>query len=743
MIYGRAVVGRSSIVFALLVVPSGCGEDDVPEALDAGADAGIDASPDAAVEDLEPAPPELPASPSLPILTPCPEGWLEVGDPDDAALRHCRPWPEDGPDDCRRDEAHFPGGPGCERVGTECPAGDWADDLPADRPIVFVRPGALDGTGTREAPFGTLAEALAAAAGDTIVALAKGRLDEAATVSSAVTLWGACADETIVASSAPSDTEPTLRFTGGAAAARNLTVSGARMGIEITGADAEVDLESIVVRDVEGTGVAVTESATLRARELAIRDGEAVLESDAGLHVSGEATVDLERAILERNGSVGIVVDGATLVAGDLAVVESLPLKDPMYTYFGEGLRAWGGARVELRRATFVRNSRFAVRVVGEGTSLDAEDVLVEQTESGPTDASLFGTYGLEARAGASVRLSRVSFHEEPSPIFLHQAEAELEDVIIADTLTGGCLSANEVANGSLRRVAIVRGPRAALTTSDGELDVSDLTVRDMYAPADVFADGIGVTVLGGRLLLERVRMEGIAGTGLAALGDGTDVTARDITIEIPHRDDPGRGFGAEVIEGAHVALERALFDGGGAFTIWARSPGSELDATDLTIRDTRGIDAEYTGVALMVLSGALGRFSRVHLSDNRDTAILCHDGGHMTLEDLVVERTLRASCPGDACDELGGFGVSAVDDGTMEITRFRITESALCGVQVAFGGTMDLHHGEVSGGLIGANVQTEGFDVGRLQDHVLFFDNERNLDTSELQVPRVATGLF
>jgi hypothetical protein len=49
----------------------------------------------------------------------------------------------------------------------------------------------------------------------------------------------------------------------------------------------------------------------------------------------------------------------------------------------------------------------------------------------------------------------------------------------------------------------------------------------------------------------------------------------------------------------------------------------------------------------------------------------------------------------------------------------------------------MDLHEGDVSHHRVcGANVQTPGFDIGRLTDNVSYRDNGRNLDADELPVP-------
>lgn len=61
---------------------------------------------------------------------------------------------------------------------------------------------------------------------------------------------------------------------------------------------------------------------------------------------------------------------------------------------------------------------------------------------------------------------------------------------------------------------------------------------------------------------------------------------------------------------------------------------------------------------------------------------------------------------------------------------------NALSGVQLARGGVADAARGEIAEHPIGANVQTEGFDVARISSGVRFRDNGRNLDTSGLPLP-------
>jgi hypothetical protein len=54
-------------------------------------------------------------------------------------------------------------------------------------------------------------------------------------------------------------------------------------------------------------------------------------------------------------------------------------------------------------------------------------------------------------------------------------------------------------------------------------------------------------------------------------------------------------------------------------------------------------------------------------------------------------------------------------------------------------GGTMDLYVGEVAfNAVCGANVQTAGFNLRRLQNDVRWHDNVIDLDTTSMPVPDV-----
>jgi len=126
---------------------------------------------------------------------------------------------------------------------------------------------------------------------------------------------------------------------------------------------------------------------------------------------------------------------------------------------------------------------------------------------------------------------------------------------------------------------------------------------------------------------------------------------------------------------------------------------------------------------------------TRALFERNREAAVVSYGAGTaVRLRDVQVLDTLERECaPGCAGS---GSGLVALEGGSLEATGFEVRRSALAGIQLARGGTIDLHQGVVAENPVGANVQTEGFDVSRLQDAVVYRDNGRNLDSAMLFVP-------
>jgi len=203
------------------------------------------------------------------VMNPCPEGWREV---EDDGVVTCDPWPEGGPHECADDEAHFPGEPGCSRIGTACPERYWAEDLPEGGTTMYVLAGApAGGAGTQASPFGSVSEALDVAAEGTIVALSKGTFDEAVVLDTGITIWGACVEETVLTSSVPSTESGTVTVRGHDTVVRNLRLGGERPGVWLDGSSLSVHLEDVVIERATQVGWFVGDSGRGTARNVVVR----------------------------------------------------------------------------------------------------------------------------------------------------------------------------------------------------------------------------------------------------------------------------------------------------------------------------------------------------------------------------------------------------------------------------------------------------------------------------------------
>jgi hypothetical protein len=83
-----------------------------------------------------------------------------------------------------------------------------------------------------------------------------------------------------------------------------------------------------------------------------------------------------------------------------------------------------------------------------------------------------------------------------------------------------------------------------------------------------------------------------------------------------------------------------------------------------------------------------------------------------------------------------GGTALGVFGGASITATRFALRTADLCGVHVGAGSAMDLATGEIAGCLLGACVQSEGYDLARLSNDVRYRDNGTNLDTTTLPTP-------
>ncbi len=199
--------------------------------------------------------------------------------------------------------------------------------------------------------------------------------------------------------------------------------------------------------------------------------------------------------------------------------------------------------------------------------------------------------------------------------------------------------------------------------------------------------------------------------------------------------------FAFEAYGAAELHLERCAVDRDAIVALLVQ--GAHVVLTDVVVRDTTsepraGMDHGYWGDALDLQYGARGDLTRVYFARNRNVAIYAqHAGTIANLTDVTITSTLDQECDPAACAWRTTSGIGSYDGASVIASRFEISNGTLCGVQLARDGTVDLADGTVFGNKIGANVQTAGFDVGRLEHDVIWRDNEVNFAGDSLPVPQ------
>ena len=569
----------------------------------------------------------------------CPEGWV-------AEATGCDPWPG-GELTCAADEARFPGRGTCERIGTAC-VGEWAPDLPASG-VIFVRAGETGGDGSEAAPYGTIAEGLAAALPGTVVALAAGRYDEAAIVPADVELRGSCVTATIVAGPPAPGLRGTIQATGAGAVVSNLTITGDRMGV-YAGGGARMSLRDAIVEDAIGTGIFVL-GATLEGERVVVRRTRALADGLAGRGVDVEmrGSATLRHVRLEENHDFGAFAAGATLSLEDSVIEDTVPQADGTH---GRALNVIGGATATVARSALVGSHEIGALITQAGSSADLTDVLVSGVAARGEDG-----VGLSVEMGASATLTRVRVEgAQGGGLMVNASRVTASQLHVRDILPGAvlglrgmCASATSSAELDVSRAVFERCHTVGVAGSvESRISLTDTIVRDVSARASDgdLGVGIGVTLLT-ELTLRRVLVERTASHGVR-VDDESTLDFEDLRTEQTGADEnPGVGL---------FAFQRATVTGRRLEVVGASDLGIllGLDATTVAIEDARVTgtrpvptgddDVPTYGAALQVEEGGAAELTRVVFEDNAERGVGMLGGGRLILRDAIVRGTREAS---------------------------------------------------------------------------------------------------
>jgi len=667
---------------AAFVALSGCGESE-PEPSDGGP---ADAGPDAADDAQAPLEPVAPAPPVLPVMTPCPDGWREVADGATApGLVRCDPWPAGGHADCPPDQAHFPGTPGCEVVGTPCSPDDlFATDLPDNEEVIYVQAGRAGGSGLRDNPFGSLQHAInvANARGGAIVALSKGTFDGAFTIYEPVTLWGACTAETIVTRTETVELGATVEIHDrGPVTIRNLRIEADQAGIYVWEAVDPVIVDAVMIRG-----------------------------RNSGIYVELDATVDITNVVVR----------------------DTQPGEDARA---GHGLFVLDGAHVSVTRGLFQGNHLAGTSVVGEGSELVLRDTALLDTS--PEDASGLGGAGLQVRLGAQGTIERVVVERAHSggvvaldpDSALDATDLVVRDVEPANGVGGHGVVSWDGARLTGRRIDVARTGQVGITIVDASGELDDVIVTDTHRlglPQEQ-ADGVGLGVGGSTATVRRALLARNVDSAIGVVSEGAHLVAEDLTVLDTTAGGGSTGYALSVAPAAEADVTRlvAARSSGGGLSVFGT-----LRLADALVEQTQSIGIfPFDGWGVSAVLGGSIEAERLIVRANRTVGLSAWQGAQVVGRDVQV------------LDTSSGAGVSSgvlvVGEGSrVELRVFQVARTEACGVQLGEGAALDLIDGEIRDNPIGANVQDPAFDLARIQEGVRYLDNGVNLDTSSLPLP-------
>ncbi len=565
---------------------------------------------------------EIARAAAVPLLTPCRAGHsLVLAGGVDA----CAPFAGADTPSCEDGRAPFVDGNGCAPVGPACPIGDFSQALPRSRPVLYVRTGD-QGDGSRENPFGRIADAIAHAVPGDVIALARGEYSEEIAMPDGVSLQGACAAETILMPGASSDDAAITVRDARNVEVRDLTIGpSSRMGILVE--SGALTLEHVVVQGTTALGVLIGRGARFHATDLVVRDIEPDGDGTLGIGLGAllGANVEARRLVVAGARLAGVfAADANTHMRLESALIEGT-IVEAASERGGVGIDAHDGAEVTLIGGLLRHNRQSAIAGSGEGTHVIALDSSIEATYAAAGDADVGAVYAGE---GATATLTRVRLAGNLGRgLRADGATLELEDVLVlatepaADQQLGRALEAT-AANVRASRVLLAGASDVGMLLADAtDATLADVVVRDVSPRVDGrFGNGI-VVEAGSVANGERIAVVNARRVGIGAYGEGSFTALTDVHIE---------EIGADVcVDG--VACERAGH-GVGAYM------GAAIELGRAFIEGSAGCGAHVgDGASLRISTGAL-RANRAALCAADASATIERFGDGLLLEDNATE---------------------------------------------------------------------------------------------------------
>ena len=620
-----------------------------------------------------PAPPEPPTEPSPPVWSPCPLGWAVRIIED---VQTCEP---PAPTACAAvDAVQWLSQPTCTTVGTACPEppGQWAPDLPSDRPVIYVRAGAVAGDGSMGAPFGDIRDAVTAAPDESVVALTADVYPEDVFLPSGVTLWGACVSGTVIR--APPGTRLS---TQGGAGLRNLRIQGGEGGLIVPGGAGAMAIQDVIVEPgAVRPAIEVRNGGTLQGSRVVVRAG-----IGRGLSVvAGRA--ELAQVVIE-DGNVEVTDLNAVVRLDDVRLS-----RNPTGPVVLQGARVDRNAELTLRGFRVSGFLLSGLQVTG-GARLELEDGIVENIGGSGVAA------GVETLGGARLDAARMRLEGIDGPgIEIANAQGFIEDLWVRAPAEGFERGHVTVTRAVLdaERLQLDDGRRWGFWAegSGAQATLRDITIRRVPAVDDPTIQDTGVGMWlgqgasfdGRRILIEDAGSHGVLGfTGrVDPPRPNADARFSDLTIRRTTAGPGGGGFGMLLSVGAQGwQIERARVEDSqehGVFVV----ADAVAHFEDLYVE---GAEQAFRITEEAVVTGA-----RWHLEASRSVGLCVRASTRATLEDVTIEATLGPDAEGSDCVfgvPTDGNGIAVNNLSRLELNRYAVRRAFGIGLVVRSPGSV------------------------------------------------------
>jgi hypothetical protein len=588
-------------------------------------------------------------------------------------------------------------------IEVACSAARWEELQEQGR---VVAPGGT-GDGSPDAPFGSLAEALAVHPVGPLI-LSAGTYSETVSLDATndgLVVHGHCSSLVTIDGSSD-DSNPVLLVDAGGDAATvhwtGTTFSGGRAdgirifgGARLEGADIEIlasthsglqvrgasaAVEGLVISDVAlgfeeaggGTGVYCLENGEVELSDVSISRAErqGVLTSDCDVVFQGITVLDTEPDDSEAGDEA----------RGDSGGVGSTQVED------GIGIATIGGslqgADVRVERAR-----TFGIALFGTEGSLD--NVAVYETRPRAEDDEL-GT-GLALVSGASLSGSNYELlRNHRTGLLVAGASADLSGVTVTDTQP---------------ELSSARYGRGVEVGSGGDLTVSDLYIADCY--------DLGLVVDEAQAVVDGARIERI----------------------LPRQENGRWGRGIEVLRGGHlVGSNLEIVDN---LTDGIALHESSAVLTDVLVSGTRAEEvSQTTGRGIGLLDGSSLIASGLTIHDNQMNGIQVARWSHMELQDATISDTIPDPLTGD-----GTTGIEFIEGSTGSLSNVVLRDNHQVGVMVVRS-EISLQDITVEGTLPRPATGDHGRGVDVLQDSIVSADGLVLRENHELGL-RVVDSTF